>query len=88
MNCFSDNTLFKAKSSTNTIDQAPHLPDLAPVDFFLFLHLQWPLRGTRFETSHAILTNSRKKWMVKLNVDVPMYASDYFEGDTVNLYEG
>ncbi|KAG5331208.1 OR94B protein, partial [Acromyrmex charruanus] len=40
---------FLVKNNTNTNQQPPNSPDLAPCDFFLFDRLKKPLRGTRFE---------------------------------------
>ena len=47
-------TEFKTINATNTIDQLPYSPDLAPCDFFLFPKLKLPLRGTHFESIEAI----------------------------------
>ena len=54
-------TKFKAKNPTNTIDQPPYPPDLAPCDFFLFPKLKLTLRGTRFDLIEAIKRNSWKE---------------------------
>ena len=47
-------TGFKAKNATNTIDQPPYPPGLAPYDLFLFPKLKLPLWGTpQVENSEA-----------------------------------
>ena len=45
---------FLAKNSTNIIEQPPYSPDMALTDFFLFLKLKLPLRGTRFQSIEDI----------------------------------
>ena len=52
---------FLAKNSTNIIEQPQYLPDMAPADFFLFLKLKLPLRGTRFQSIEYIKKNSRRE---------------------------
>ncbi|KAL3272919.1 hypothetical protein HHI36_014378 [Cryptolaemus montrouzieri] len=44
-----------SKNSTNTIEQPPNLPDLAPCDFFLFGRLKKPLRRMRFSSREEII---------------------------------
>jgi [histone H3]-lysine36 N-dimethyltransferase SETMAR len=38
------------KHSTNTIEQPPYSPNMAPADFFLFPKLKLLLHGTRFQS--------------------------------------
>ncbi|KAJ8729007.1 hypothetical protein PYW07_006703 [Mythimna separata] len=52
---------FLTKNSTNTMQQPPYSPDMALADFFLFLKLKLPLRGTRFQSIKDIKENSRRK---------------------------
>ena len=51
---------FWQKNTINVIDQAPHLFDMSPCDFFLFPKLKLSLRGRRFESIDAIKENSQK----------------------------
>ena len=57
-------TEFKAKNTTNTIDQPPYSLDLAPCDFFPFTKQKFPLRGSRFNLIEAIEQNSWKELKV------------------------
>lgn len=92
-------TEFKAKNATNTIDQPPYSPDLAPSDYFLFPKLKLPLRGTRFESIESIKENSWKElkaipenaykkcfedWKKRWRMCVASNG-DYFEGDKINI---
>ena len=52
---------FLTKHSTNTIQQPPYAPDMAPADFFLFPKLKLPLRGTRFQSIEDVKENSRRE---------------------------
>ena len=52
---------FLAKHETKVIAQPPYSPDLIPCDFFLFLKLRYPLRGTRHQSIEAIKRNSLKE---------------------------
>ncbi len=52
---------FLTKHSTNTIQQPPYSPDMAPADFFLFPKLKLPLRGTRFQSIEDVKENSRRE---------------------------
>ncbi|GFV43189.1 mariner Mos1 transposase [Trichonephila clavipes] len=38
------------------LDHPPYSPDLAPSDFFLFLHLKIALRGERFSSNEEAIT--------------------------------
>ena len=51
----------KAKNSTNIIEQPPYSPNMDLDDFFLFLKLKLPLRGTRFQSIEDIKENSRRE---------------------------
>jgi len=70
---------------------------MAPCDFFLFPKLKLPLRGKRFETVEAVKENALKElkaipisayekcfedWSKRWHMCI---ASDYFEGDKINL---
>ena len=50
----------------NIIEQSPYSPDMPPADFFFFLKLKSPLRGTRFQ---SIPENAFKKcfddWIIR-----------------------
>ena len=46
-----------AENETNTIQQSPNSPDLTPCDFFLFVRLKKPLRGTRYSTRDEVMKN-------------------------------
>ena len=52
-----------AKNETNTIQQIPNSPDLAPCDFFLFVRLKKPLRGTRYSTRDEVMEKSKMALM-------------------------
>ena len=51
----------KTKNSTNIIEQPSYSPDMALADFFLFLKLKLPLRGTRFQSIEGIKENWRRE---------------------------
>jgi len=46
------------KYETTVVPQPPYSPDLAPVDFFLFLKLKFSLKGRRFQMVEEIEENS------------------------------
>lgn len=90
---------FLAKNSTNTIEQPPYSPDMAPADFFLFPRLKLPLRGTRFQSIENIKENSLRElksisknafkkcfddWIIRWHKSI-ISEGAYFEGDTINL---
>ncbi|KAG5320944.1 MOS1T transposase, partial [Acromyrmex heyeri] len=92
---------FLVKNNTNTIQQPPNSPDLAPCDFFLFDRLKKPLRGTRFESVEAIklkslealmaipktdFQKSFEKWIKRWHKCIAANG-DYFEGDNLNFEE-
>lgn len=92
---------FLVKNNTNTIQQPPNSPDLAPCDFFLFDRLKKPLRGTRFESVEAIKLKSLEALMAIPKTDFQKSFEgwikrwhkciaadgDYFEGDNLNFEE-
>ena len=51
---------------TNTIQQPPNSPNLAPCDFFLFGRLKEPLRGTRYRTRDEVMEKSKMALMAIL----------------------
>lgn len=92
---------FLTKHSTNTIEQPPYSPDMAPADFFLFPKLKLPLRGTRFQSVEDIKENSRRElnsipeaafqkcfneWIIRWRKCIVSEGA-YFEGDKINLDE-
>jgi len=46
------------KYETTVVPQPPYSPDLASVDFFLFLNLKSSLKGHRFQTVEEVEENS------------------------------
>ena len=85
----------------NIIKQQPYSPYMTPADFFLFLKLKLPLRGTRFQSIEAIKENSRRKlklilekafkkcfddWIIRWNKCI-ISEGAYFESDKINLDE-
>lgn len=90
-----------AKNGTNTIQQPPNSPDLAPCDFFLFDRLKKPLRGTRFSTRDEIMEKSKMALMAIPQTDYEKCFKDwikrwhkcvavdgkYFEGDNMDFDE-
>ncbi|EFN87778.1 hypothetical protein EAI_10319, partial [Harpegnathos saltator] len=54
---------FLTKNGTNTIQQPPNSPDLAPCDFFLFGRFKKPLRGTCFSSQEEIMEKSKTALM-------------------------
>ncbi|KAG5324962.1 MOS1T transposase, partial [Acromyrmex heyeri] len=92
---------FLVKNNTNTIQQPPNSPDLAPCDFFLFDRLKKSLRGTRFESVEAIKLKSLEALMAIPKTDFQKSFEgwikrwhkciaadgDYFEGDNLNFEE-
>lgn len=92
---------FLTKNSTNTIEQPPYSPDMAPSDFFLFPKLKLPLRGTRFQSIEDIKQNSLQElklipknafekcfddWVTRWHKCI-ISEGAYFEGDKINLDE-
>ena len=52
-----------AKNKTNSIQQLPTSPDLAPCDVFLFGRLKKPLCGTRYSTRDEVMEKSKMALM-------------------------
>lgn len=92
---------FLTKNATNTIQQPPNSPDLAPCDFFLFNRVKKPLRGTRFSSREEVIEKSQKAlmdipkteykkcfedWIKRWHKCVAV-GGDYFEGDNIDLDE-
>jgi len=42
----------------SVVRQAPYSPDMAPCDFWLFLHLKTQLKGARFESRDDFIRNT------------------------------
>ena len=90
-----------AKNETNTIQQPPNLPDLAPCDFFLFGRLKKPLRGTRYSTRDEVMEKSKMALMAIPQTDYTKCFDDwvkrwhncvavdgeYLEGDDIDYDE-
>ena len=51
---------FLAQKMVTVLDHPPYSPDLAPVDFFLFLHLKAAIKGACFADVNAIKECFRK----------------------------
>lgn len=92
---------FFTKNATNTIQQPPNSPDLAPCDFFLFNRVKKPLRGTRFSSREEVMEKSQEAlrdipkteykkcfedWIKRWHKCVAV-DGDYFEGDNIDLDE-
>lgn len=92
---------FLTKNATNTIQQPPNSPDLAPCDFFLFNRVKKPLRGTRFSSREEVMEKSQEAlmdipkteykkcfedWIKRWHKCVAV-DGDYFEGDNIDLDE-
>jgi transposase len=52
---------FLAKHGIPVVHQAPHSPDMAPCDFWLFAKLKRPLKGSRFDSRKDITLNAMKE---------------------------
>jgi hypothetical protein len=52
---------FLAKHDIPVVRQAPYSPDLAPCNYWLFLHLKMQPKGTRFESQDDIIWNMMAK---------------------------
>jgi hypothetical protein len=48
---------FLAKHSIPQVHQAAYFSDMAPCDFWLFLGLKTPLKGSRFDSHEDIIPN-------------------------------
>jgi [histone H3]-lysine36 N-dimethyltransferase SETMAR len=91
---------FPTRHSTNTIEQPPYSPGLAPTNFFLFPKFKLPLRGTRFQSVkdkgeftaelNSIPETALKKclddWISRWRKCI-IFEGTYFEGDKINLDE-
>jgi hypothetical protein len=55
------NQSFLAKHGIPVVHQAPYSPDMAPCDFWLFLKLKRPLKGSHFESRKDIMWNAMKE---------------------------
>ena len=90
-----------AKNSTNITEQLPYSLDMATADFVLFLKLESPLRGTRFQLIENIKENSRRElesfsenvfkkccddWIIHWHKYI-ISGGAYFEGNKINLNE-
>ena len=62
-----------AKNGTNTIQQPPNLPDLAPCDFFLFGRFKKPLRGTRYSTRDEVMEKAKMALMAIPETNLWLY---------------
>ena len=49
---------FLTKHGIPVVRHPPYSPDMAPCDFWLFLKLKTPLKGSRFETREEIMRNA------------------------------
>ena len=90
-----------AKCETNTIQQPPNSPDLTSCDFFLFVRLKKPLRGTRCSTRDEVMEKSKMTLMAIPQTDYKKCSQDwikrwhkcvtvdgeYFEGDNIDYDE-
>ena len=87
------------RNSPHIVPQPPYSPDLAPCDFWLFLKLSRPLRGTRFESIDEIKAESKKAlmaipekyylacfedWKIRWYKSISS-RGDYFEGYKIDL---
>jgi hypothetical protein len=54
-------TDFLAKNNVTTLHHPPHIPDLAPPDFYMFLGLKLALKGRRFWETTEIIENATEE---------------------------
>jgi hypothetical protein len=52
---------FQAKNNVTTLHHNPHIPELAPSDFYMFLGLKLTLKGRRFWETTDITENATEE---------------------------
>ena len=90
-----------AKNKTNTIQQPPNSPDLAPCEFFLFGRFKKPLCATRYSIRDDVMEKLKMALMAIQQTDYKKCFEDwikrwhkcvavdgeYFEGDNIDYDE-